>query len=567
MRTFSELLRAYTEQTGVSDAELARAVGVQRQTIFRWKEGLVARPRSAEDVLHLASKLRLAPAERDELLLAAGFPPVAPAVPVVAVSLVPAAQPDAKVETLEPAETAPASRPDARLPDEDAKVPSKPARRRGMFWALGGTVMLLLAAAVSFVVLKQQAQYPHAASDETLIVVAQFGNYTGGAQGYNVAGRLSEALERELTAAGLKDARSAVWPFALTDAAAASGALARSGAALLIWGEYDSGRVVARFLPRNQLAAASRELSLTAATPADLPAVINTALPGDIQYLALYALAQIYLDAKQPEPARAALGQAGQNLPADSGTRAEHYFLSGYANQISQPPHLDAAIEGYTEALKLDDGLDAAHNNRAIAYLRRRGPGDLAGAVDDLTRYLEKQGDDPTAYTNRGSAYFLLGDSDNISRALADFDKAIALAPQDPVGYYNRGLVYVRLDDDPRWRADLQRALDGGYTGGHEGLCWAFSLSEEPAAAIDHCQQAVKGRDDPGPLENLGVAYARIGQYDEAAAALGKYREGLRSSITGLSSAKEAQISEWLAELRAGNNPFDAKALRRLREE
>ncbi|MCU0510796.1 MAG: helix-turn-helix transcriptional regulator, partial [Anaerolineae bacterium] len=61
MRTFSELLREYIARTGVSDAELARAVGVQRQTIFRWKEGTVTRPRSAEEVLRLAAKLRLTP--------------------------------------------------------------------------------------------------------------------------------------------------------------------------------------------------------------------------------------------------------------------------------------------------------------------------------------------------------------------------------------------------------------------------------------------------------------------------------------------------------------------------
>ena len=65
-------------RTGVSDAELARTIGVRRQTIFRWKEGLVAHPRSAEEVLRCAAKLRLTPEERDRLLLAAGFPPEAP---------------------------------------------------------------------------------------------------------------------------------------------------------------------------------------------------------------------------------------------------------------------------------------------------------------------------------------------------------------------------------------------------------------------------------------------------------------------------------------------------------
>ena len=79
MLTFGELLIKYTERAGISDAELARTTGVQRQTIFRWKEGLVARPRYREDVLRIAARLRLTPEERDELLLAAGFPPESPA--------------------------------------------------------------------------------------------------------------------------------------------------------------------------------------------------------------------------------------------------------------------------------------------------------------------------------------------------------------------------------------------------------------------------------------------------------------------------------------------------------
>ena len=75
MRSFGELLVFFTDRAGISDSELARAIGVQRQTIFRWKEGQTSRPRYREDVLRMADKLRLTAAERDELLLAAGFPP------------------------------------------------------------------------------------------------------------------------------------------------------------------------------------------------------------------------------------------------------------------------------------------------------------------------------------------------------------------------------------------------------------------------------------------------------------------------------------------------------------
>lgn len=558
MRTFSQLLREYIARTGVSDAELARAVGVQRQTVFRWKEGQVARPRTADDVLRLAAKLRLTPAERDELLLAAGFAPVAPARPSE-----PAMSEQAGVEV--------GARTPARLVDSEGVLtetvasPAASPVRRWLRWIIAGAALLLLAAA-AFALVWQQGRYPRAAAGERLIVVAQFGNYTGGAQGYNIAGRLVEALERELTATGLEDARLATWPVALTGEQAAAAALQRSGAALLIWGEYDSGRVVARFLPAGDLATQAREVSLQAATPAELPTVINSTLPGDIRYLALYTLAQIYLHEGHPAPARTALGQAGLHLPADKRTQAAYYFLWGYANQAVQPPDLERAIQGYTDALRLDEGLEAAYNNRAVAYLQRRAPGDVAGVTNDLTRYLALVGDDPAAYNNRGSAYFLLGGADNLARALADFDRAIELAPGDPAGYYNRGLVYVRLDNGPKWRADLERALELGHQGAHEGLCWGNSLSEEPAAALGQCEAALKGA-GPGPLENLAVAYARTGQYAEAADALRKFRDELGKATGGAPAEKAAQIETWLAALDEEKNPFDAEALKRLREE
>src|SRR5262245_23918317 len=75
MENFSQLLNRYIQQAGISDTELARSLGVSRQTIFRWREGQTGRPRRREDVLVIAQKLRLTPAERDELLLAAGFRP------------------------------------------------------------------------------------------------------------------------------------------------------------------------------------------------------------------------------------------------------------------------------------------------------------------------------------------------------------------------------------------------------------------------------------------------------------------------------------------------------------
>ncbi len=75
MQSFGELLDHYAKRTGVSDTELARTLGVSRQTIFRWREGKTSRPRYRGDVVKVAEKLRLTHAETNTLLLAAGFPP------------------------------------------------------------------------------------------------------------------------------------------------------------------------------------------------------------------------------------------------------------------------------------------------------------------------------------------------------------------------------------------------------------------------------------------------------------------------------------------------------------
>ena len=80
METFSDLLSRYVKRAGISDTELARAIGISRQTVFRWREGLTSRPNSREDVLAIAKKLRLSPDETNTLLLSAGFRPEEPAI-------------------------------------------------------------------------------------------------------------------------------------------------------------------------------------------------------------------------------------------------------------------------------------------------------------------------------------------------------------------------------------------------------------------------------------------------------------------------------------------------------
>jgi tetratricopeptide (TPR) repeat protein/DNA-binding XRE family transcriptional regulator len=564
MRTFAELLTQYTARTGVTDAELARAVGVQRQTIFRWKEGLVARPRSAEDVLHCASKLRLTPQERDELLMAAGFPPVG----------------HVQQDALHRTEPTPSSNvtptpPQTTLLEASVAVQvtsaSRDRRNRlPRYLALIAAGALLAIVLTLALVWFRRLHYPQARPGETLVAVGQFANYTGGAQGYNVAGRVREALERELTADRLSAVRVASWPDVIQDAAAAQAATRRSGAKLIIWGEYDSGRVVAR-LTTAKPDADSNELRVEKliASPGDLPTIINGDLPEGIRYLALLTLGQLYIDQGDLARGRVILEQAADRPPSDTTALAGLYFLLGYASQQSEPADLDASIDYYGRVLALRPDNVAAHNNRSLAYLRRGGPDDLTGAVADLTEVATAQPEDVASFINRAAAYLRLGGAENLARAIADCERAIALAPDWPEALFNCGVAHVRLANRPAWQADFARlqTLAPNHPGLQEALCWAYTLDEEPETALPYCDRAIALAPDGPGRDSRAIVYAQLGRLTEAIADLEEYSASLRQKDPARYDRETARYQTWLTALRAGQNPFDRVTLEQLRRE
>lgn len=551
MRTFAELLTEYTARTGVSDAELARAVGVQRQTIFRWKEGLVARPRAPEDVLRCAAKLRLTPQERDLLLMTAGFPPEAPPAPPAELPLAPAAEP--VPETTEPLAGASVAATGGRL-----------SNRRRVTLVAAVAALLLVAAGLAGWWAWRSARYPTATPGERLAVVGQFTNYTGGSRGYNVAERVQGALQRELDAARLSGVRAVIWPDAIPDEAAAQAVVQRAGASLVIWGEYDSGRVLARFaLSSAAVGTAEPRWERLLTSPDDLSAVINADLPEEARYLALLTLGQLYAGEGDHARARAILTQALARPPADPAALASLYFLLGFVQQSARPPDLDAAIEAYTHALRLRPGLLSASYNRAGAYLRRGAPGDLEGALADLDRVIEALPDDAAAYVNRGAAFLKLNRPGDLERAVVDCDRAVALAPAMAEAYFNRGLANVRLDRRAGWQDDLAKtlALDADHTGAHAALCWAHGLEAEWAVALSFCDRAVALDPTGAGRDSRAVVLAGLGRFPEAASDLTAYL------ATNPAAVGRAARVAWLAELQAGRNPFDAAALARLRQE
>jgi tetratricopeptide (TPR) repeat protein len=508
MESFGRLLSTYMERTGVSDAALARAIGVRRQTIFRWKEGLTARPRHRDDVLACARKLRLTPEESDALLLAAGFPPL---------------------ETPQP------MAPDAAAP---SSPPGSERQRLGR-WRLplilvGAAAVVLVTAGVWLRATSMRRRLftvVPAQPGETLVLVSRFANFSQ-RQGYNVAGRLHEALEKTFQEEQLPDVRVAVRDQPLADDDEAVATAQEYGAALVIWGEYDSGRVLANFtLPAGQEGQPARRVLRQVQSPEDLNAVINTELPTTAQWVAAVSVAQL------------------------------HYRADRFA----------AALAAYERALQVPDVEQAAQASVlfAVGFLHGlRGDGEQAVAY--YTRALGGNPELVSAYSNRGAAYLWRGDEDSLRRAISDFSQAIELAPNFAAAHFNRGLAYFALGEthDEQSLLDLRRAhsLEPDAPGPNNALCWQLSLLGRPDEALPYCDAAVAT--DPSGLsrDSRGLTYALLGRPAEAIEEFGAFLDWVDDQPSETSERYQDRRG-WVEALAEGLNPFSEETLRALRTE
>lgn len=545
MSNFGDLLREYIERAGISDSELARSIGVRRQTIFRWKEGLTARPRNRDDVIALATKLRLSDLEQDSLLLAAGFAPE-------------------NLEPLTPSSIAPLEN------DSPLATPPEPAvqevrRPVGRLWIVLVPLILLLAAFAFWQSRPQPVPLPMAQPDETLLLVAPFQNFAGADLGFNLADRILEPLSGELDEGGIANARAALWPEPVRSGEEASDVLVKSGARLLVWGEYDSGRVVAR-LARSDPELEPLQVEAQVASPAELSATINSEVPEDVRFLVLITVGELYADARVYDQARAAFVQAIPLLPEDVESRTSLFLRLGLANQLGDSPDLDEAISFYSEVLNRDPDHDVATYNRGLAYLNRGRSGDLERALVDFERLLRRRPTDVPTLIGRGVVHFYLG---NDKQAEADFSRVIDLDPERTRAYFNRGLLYIQQNKSLQWKADLERTVElaPDFADGHSALCWGYVLEAEAASALSHCHEAVE-RGAAYTLNSRGIAFAQLGRFENA-------QEDFRAFLDWLDTQPEASpyqryrplTSEWLAALETGINPIDDAVLSRLRTE
>lgn len=594
MRSFAELLVEYTQRAGISDAELARSTGVQRQTIFRWKEGHVARPRYRDDVLRIATKLRLTPAERDEMLLAAGFPPENPEAAQVGVDDETQPPVPSSVEDTQTGENSAAAAPVA---------PVSPARlfpNPGLLLGVAVAIMLVVAVLGGFVLPRvlgpaatptatpavtatpgngaQGAVRPTATpivvkAGEKMLLVAPFVSYAAADLRFNVAGRIAETVLDEVQRARLRNVAVAVIETPLTTHEQARELLDQTGAAAIIWGEYDAGRVRANVTMRNDDADWVNPVD----SPAQLALVVNDAVPAGARVLAFYALGRIYRDENEAATALKLFENALALNPSDRDMLASLQFYIGSLLPVVEgqtAPVISRAIDAYTAAFALRPDWENIRYNRGTALLGRAllsidEAADLDAAIADLSAVVALLPDNPAPLINRGIAYYQRNGDGDVAAAIADFDAAVALAPDNVLAYYHRGLARLRAADDETWLADMQKAAELAPDAPSiaNGLCWGYGVTTKPQAALPACDAAVAADTTGASLDSRAIVYGQLGRYAEAAADLEDYLGWVKATYPDLyPKYRGPRVEEWIATLRSGDNPFDAATLAELRQ-
>ncbi|MBI5033610.1 MAG: hypothetical protein HZB51_24080 [Chloroflexi bacterium] len=519
MKTFGELLTDYMARTGTSDSELARTLGVRRQTIFRWKEGLVERPRRREDVLLCATKLRLSPEERDELLLAAGFAPLS-ANPETASRSAEPVQPTSIAVADSIAEPQTMVVPQTQVVESSQSttidiVPVRAPRRTqsaNITWlAIVVVAVLLIGGLVAMFAFRADADFPTAAPGEQLIVIAQFGstqpNPTPDAPSRKVSGdnvapsddfvsRLQAAVEREVRAERFDNVRVVTWRAQIHDANSAESFCQRANASIVIWGDASDNKITAT-LTIAPIVARADDMPLDAliVAPSNTPLTISAASPDEIQTLALLTLSQLYLAQGDYGIARASLTQALSHPLEDQESLAMLNLHMGYALQIAKPPELGDAIQFYSQTL--------------------------------------------------------------------------ALAPENATAHFNRGVAYVRLNDAAKWQADFARvlAVKPDDFNARLALCWANALDQKPDVALPHCDAVVSRDSSARSREARAIVYAEMGKFAEATADSQAFIDWLGHQPASLRTRYGTSRADWLQSLQAGRNPIDATVLGKLRQE
>jgi tetratricopeptide (TPR) repeat protein len=207
--------------------------------------------------------------------------------------------------------------------------------------------------------------------------------------------------------------------------------------------------------------------------------------------------------------------------PSQSGNTAQTYYERGMS--LYNQSNYDAAIQEFTEAIRIDPNYALAYYNRGNSY---RYKNDYDRAIADYTQAIRLDPNYRNAYSNRGFTYNEF--KNEYDTAIADFNQAIRIDPNYALAYYNRGLAYYRKNDYDTAIADYTQVIriDPNYANAYFGRGLAYRNKNDYDTAIADYNQAIRLNPNLAiAYNNRGNAYNGKGDYD---AAIADYTQAIR---------------------------------------
>jgi tetratricopeptide (TPR) repeat protein len=211
-----------------------------------------------------------------------------------------------------------------------------------------------------------------------------------------------------------------------------------------------------------------------------------------------------------------AIADFSQAIRLDSSL-VDAYYRQAQAYQANHQPEL--AFISFTRVIELDPRNGDAYYQHGAYQVEK---GKLDEGIKDLDRVIQINDQNIDAYFQRGRAYYRKGELD---QALLDFNQVVALNPAYSGIYVERSQVLFDMANYPEAIADLDKVIkenpDETKYRARRGYA-NFQLRNFDTAIQDYLIQTEKCPESATAFFNLGLAYARKGEWSPAIKNLGQ---------------------------------------------
>ena len=241
---------------------------------------------------------------------------------------------------------------------------------------------------------------------------------------------------------------------------------------------------------------------------------------------ALRNLSKVLMWAGKKDDANRLALQAAELIENDTET----IYLAG--NALLKEGKIDAAIQKFKEALRIDPNFILALNSLGAAEMRRHN---LDAAVSSFQRVVKLKPDFAPAHNNLGTLYQKRRDDE---LAIQHFKEAIRLNPRYSMAYNNVAVLLRTQQKYDEAEGYLRKALsiNAGFAEAHFNLGKTLELKGNAASAESEYTQALRLNSNYSPAHvSLGALYEKQERWQAAAKA---YQNATRPPTPSLDAGR-----------------------------